>query len=122
MGKRTRRQGDYLLIIQKPPITPSTWRDHGIRSRWLEKIDLKIYPRKLYPHAKPRGLITRLISALTNTGDLIIDPAAGSFVVMHAAHELERDFIGCDVSYARNVPEFNSRNGEVGLFNEGAAL
>ena len=105
MGKRTRRQGDYLLIIQKPPITPSTWRDHSIRSRWPEKINLKIYPRKLYPHAKPRSLITRLISALTNPSDLIIDPAAGSFVVMHAAHELKRDFIGCDIAYAQAIPK-----------------
>jgi site-specific DNA-methyltransferase (adenine-specific) len=101
MGKRTRRQGDYLLIIQKPPITPSTWWDRGIRSRWSEKIDLKIYPRKLYPHTKPRGLITRLIRTLTNPGDLIVDPAAGSFVVMHAAHELGRNFTGCDITYAR---------------------
>jgi site-specific DNA-methyltransferase (adenine-specific) len=118
MGKRTRRQGDYLLIIQKPPITPSTWRDRGIRSRWSEKIDLRIYPRKLYPHAKPIGLIRRLIGALTKPSDLVVDPAAGSFVVMHAADALGRDFVGCDLAYARtdqDVPEFNSRGDEVGL-------
>ena len=44
MGKRTRRQGDYLLIIQKPPITPSTWRDHGIPNRWPEKMTSKSTP------------------------------------------------------------------------------
>lgn len=33
MGKRSRRRGDYLLILQKSPITASTWRDHGILSR-----------------------------------------------------------------------------------------
>jgi site-specific DNA-methyltransferase (adenine-specific) len=98
-GYRSRRCGDYLLALQKPPITPSTWRDHGIRNRWPEKIDLKIYPRKLYPHAKPIGLITRLIGAVTQPGDLIVDPAAGSFAVMHAAHALEREFIGCDIAY-----------------------
>ena len=75
MGMRTRRQGDYLVIIQKPPITPFTWRDRGIRNRWPEKINLKTYPRKLYPHAKPIGLIRRLIGALTNPGDLVVDPA-----------------------------------------------
>jgi site-specific DNA-methyltransferase (adenine-specific) len=122
-GYRSRRRGDYLVVLQKRPLRArATWRDHGIPSRWPEKIDLEIYPRKLYPHAKPINLITRLIGAVTQSGDLVVDPAAGSFVVMHAARELGRDFIGCDVSYARNVPEFNSRNGEVGLFNEGAAL
>jgi site-specific DNA-methyltransferase (adenine-specific) len=59
MGKRTRRRGDYLLILQKPPIVAKTWRDHGIPSRWAEKVD-----RKTHPHAKPAGLITRLIGAV----------------------------------------------------------
>jgi site-specific DNA-methyltransferase (adenine-specific) len=48
MGKRTRRRGDYLLVLQKPPITASTWRDHSIPSRWPEKVD-----RTLHPHIKP---------------------------------------------------------------------
>ena len=52
MGKRTRRRGDYLLILQKPPIKATTWKDHGIPSRWPEKVD-----RKLHPHIKPSGLI-----------------------------------------------------------------
>jgi site-specific DNA-methyltransferase (adenine-specific) len=95
MGKRSRRRGDYLLVLQKPPIKAgSTWRDHSIASRWAEKVD-----RKLHPHVKPIGLITRLIAAITQPGDLVVDPAAGSFVVMGAAYELGREFIGCDLAY-----------------------
>ena len=72
MGKRSRRCGDYLLILQKPPIKArATWTDHGIRSRWVEKIN-----RRQHPHVKPRGLIDRLITATTQPGDLVIDPAA----------------------------------------------
>jgi len=93
MGKRSRRRGDYLLILQKLPIKAgTTWHDHGIPSRWPEKID-----RAVHPHIKPIGLITRLIAATTQPGDLVVDPAAGSFVVMHAAHRLGRNFIGCDL-------------------------
>jgi site-specific DNA-methyltransferase (adenine-specific) len=92
MGKRTRRRGDYLLILQKPPISARTWRDHGIPNRWSEKVD-----RSVHPHAKPVGLIGRLIGAVTQPGDLVVDPAAGSFVVMHAAIQLGRTFIGCDL-------------------------
>jgi hypothetical protein len=44
-------------------------------------------------------LISRLIGAVTRPGDLVVDPAAGSFVVMHAANELGRSFIGCDIAY-----------------------
>jgi site-specific DNA-methyltransferase (adenine-specific) len=92
-GKRSRHCGDYIVVLQKKPIRArATWSDHRIRSRWAEKVD-----RRLHPHVKPIGLIRRLIGAVTKPSDLIVDPAAGSFVVMHAAHELGRNFIGCDV-------------------------
>jgi len=90
-GKRTRRRGDNLLVLQKPPIGARTWRDHGISNRWSEKVD-----RRVHAHVKPIGLISRLIAAVTEPGDLVIDPAAGSFVVMKAARQLGRDFVGCD--------------------------
>ena len=93
MGKRSRRRGDYLLVLQKPPINARTWRDHAIPSRWPEKVDRTT----AHPHIKPIGLISRLIAAVTEPGDLVIDPAAGSFVVMKAAIELGRRFVGCDI-------------------------
>ena len=92
-GYRSRRRGDYLLILQKPPVVAkNTWRDHSIPSRWVEKVD-----RSIHPQIKPIGLITRLIGAVTQPGDLVVDPAAGSFVVMRASHQLGRNFIGCDL-------------------------
>jgi site-specific DNA-methyltransferase (adenine-specific) len=94
-GYRARRRGGYLLVLQKPPcIAKRTWSDHRIPDRWVEKVD-----RKLHPHIKPIGLINRLIGAITEPGDLVVDPAAGSFVVMHAAQQLGREFIGCDIAY-----------------------
>jgi len=70
-GDRCRNRGDYLLALQKPP--------------------------KRAPHTKPIGLIKRLIAATTQPDDVIIDPCAGSFVVLHAALELGRNFFGCDL-------------------------
>jgi site-specific DNA-methyltransferase (adenine-specific) len=94
-GYRSRRRGDYLLVLQKPPlVAKNTWRDHGIWNRWPEKVD-----RGIHPHVKPVGLISRLIGAVTKPHDLVVDPAAGSFVVMHATQELGREFIGCDIAY-----------------------
>ena len=96
MGYRARRCGDYLLVLQKPPLrAKATWRDHGIRDRWVEKVDTR-----LHPHLKPAALIRRLIAAVTEPGDLVLDPAAGSFLVMHVAHELGRRFSGCDLCQA----------------------
>src|SRR5260370_704135 len=33
MCKRSRRRGDYLLLLQRPPATASNWRDHA---QWLK--------------------------------------------------------------------------------------
>jgi site-specific DNA-methyltransferase (adenine-specific) len=84
-------------------LAKATWRDHGIRDRWVEKVS-----RKTHPHLKPIGLIRRLIAAVTHEGDLVIDPAAGSFTVMHAAHELGRRFAGCDLCAPLTVPTSTS--------------
>jgi site-specific DNA-methyltransferase (adenine-specific) len=93
-GHRSRRCGGYLLVLQKPPIRArATWRDHGIRDHWSEKVD-----RKIHPHIKPIGLISRLIGAVTQPGDLVVDPAAGSFIVMQVAIKMQRQFIGCDIA------------------------
>jgi site-specific DNA-methyltransferase (adenine-specific) len=95
-GYRSRRRGGYLLVLQKPPLAAkSTWHDHSIPDRWPEKVD-----RTLHPHIKPIGLIGKLIGAVTRPGDLVVDPAAGSFAVMHTAHQLGRDFVGCDLAFS----------------------
>jgi DNA modification methylase len=95
MGKRSRQRRDYVLVLQRPPVIASNWRDHGIPSRWVENAD-----RKVHAHAKPVGLIDRLIAAVTLPGELVIDPAAGGFGVLHAALCLRREFIGCDADPA----------------------
>jgi hypothetical protein len=89
-----------LVVLQKKPIVArATWRTKPtIPDRWPEKVD-----RKLHPHIKPIGLISALIEAITSPGDLIVDPAAGSFVVMHAAHHLGREFVGCDIAYQARI-------------------
>jgi DNA methylase len=59
---------------------------------------LRSLPNKTHPHAKPAGLIARLIGAVTRPGDLVVDPAAGSFVVMRVANQMGRDFVGRDIA------------------------
>jgi site-specific DNA-methyltransferase (adenine-specific) len=93
-GYRSRRRGGYLLVLQEPPLrAKATWRDHCIPDRWQEKVD-----RRIHPHAKPADLIARLIGATTRPGDLVFDPAAGGFTVMHVATEMQRWFLGCDIA------------------------
>lgn len=42
------------------------------------------------------NLQARLITAVTDPSDVVLDPAAGSYSVMTAAHQVGRQFLGCD--------------------------
>lgn len=93
MGYRSRRVSEYLAVLQKAPRrAKGVWGAHDIPDVWDEKAST------LGPHAKPVRLQARLIEALTQTGDVVIDPAAGSFSVMESCALTERDFLGCDIA------------------------
>ena len=93
MGYRTRRRAEYCVVLQKKPRrAKGVWKVHNIADIVLEKVD-----RKAHPHAKPVGLQAALMSAVSNEGDFVIDPAAGSFTVLEAARQCGRTFLGCDI-------------------------
>lgn len=93
MGYRSRRQSEYLIIIQKhPKLAKKTWTLHNIPDVWNEKIT-----SKTHTHQKPFELQKQLILATTNENDLILDPASGSFSVFKVCKESKRNFIGCDL-------------------------
>ena len=93
-GYRTRRTSEYLLVWQKrPKRAKGVWTDHSIPDVWGERL-----PRGAgHPHRKPVELQRRLIEAVTCAGDLVVDPAAGSFSVMTAALACGRTFLGTDL-------------------------
>jgi adenine specific DNA methylase Mod len=51
-----------------------------------------------WPTQKPQKLLERLIEALTDEGDLILDPYAGSGTTLAAAQKLKRESWGIDAS------------------------
>ena len=94
MGYRTRRSSEYLLILQKTPIkSKGVWLVKNIPDVWTEKIN-----KKKHPHQKPLELQKILIEAVSNVGDLVIDPAAGSYSVLEACLLTKRTFLGCDIA------------------------
>lgn len=94
MGYRTRRTSEHLIVLQKnPKRAKGVWQSHDIPDVWEEKV-----PRNGHAHAKPVELQARLIAAVSNVGDVVIDPAAGSFSVMAACRRVGRDFLGCDIN------------------------
>lgn len=96
MGYRTRRQSEYLLILQKQPIkAKGTWNLHNIRDVWSEKIPSDL--SKLHPHVKPHDLQKNLILSCTKEGDIVLDPASGSFSVLECCKATNRNFIGTNL-------------------------
>jgi site-specific DNA-methyltransferase (adenine-specific) len=92
MGYRTRRRAEYLLIAQKLPLrAKGVWTDHGIPDVWQEKQD------KGHPHAKPQELQRRLLKAVTEEGDLVVDPCAGGYGLLDSCKELGRNYLGGDL-------------------------
>lgn len=92
MGYRTRRKSEYCLILQKAPRrAKGVWLAHDIPDVWEEK------PKTGFAHAKPIGMQSRLIESLTNSGDVVLDPAAGSYSILDACRAVDRRFLGCDI-------------------------
>ena len=94
MGYRTRRRGEHLIILQKEPRkAKGVWKIHNIPDVWDEEVR-----PKGHTHRKPVKLQGELIEAISNPGDVIIDPAAGSFSVLEACQNRNRSFLGCDIN------------------------
>ncbi len=51
-----------------------------------------------YPSQKPEALLERLVGALSDEGDLVLDPYAGSGTTLAVAHRMGRAFLGIDSS------------------------
>jgi DNA methylase len=103
------QRGDALALLRSLPsgTTPLIFFDPQHRGV-LDKLKFGnegALDRKTHPHAKPAGLIARLIGAVTRPGDLVVDPAAGSFVVMRVANQMGRDFVGCDIACRPPQPD-----------------
>jgi site-specific DNA-methyltransferase (adenine-specific) len=64
--------------------------------------------KRKHPHQKPKELIKALILATTNESDLIIDPCAGSFIVLKVCQELKREFCGVDLTF-EEMEKFQQR-------------
>ena len=94
MGYRSRRQSEHLVVLQKAPRRArGVWTAHDIPDVWRERVE-----RGGHTHRKPVELQARLIAAVTVPGDLVIDPAAGSFSVLEACQQQGRRFLGCDIA------------------------
>ena len=94
MGYRTRRASEHLVVLQKEPRrAKGVWKVHTIPDVWQEEVK-----RDGHTHTKPVELQGALIAAVSHAGDVVLDPAAGSFSVLEACKSQGRNFLGCDIN------------------------
>lgn len=93
---------------------------------WFEwkRDNSKEYP-KIHPTQKPVSILKQLIEIFTDEGDTIIDPCAGSGTTLRAAHELNRNSYGFEISrdiYNKSINQMlnfenkNSLDGQCSMF------
>ncbi len=79
------------LIIKECPLG-NLWTESCLQlgSKNKEKLG--------YPTQKPLKLLERIIKASLNEGDIVLDPFCGCGTTVLAAHKLNRQWIGIDIS------------------------
>ena len=106
MGYRTRRSAEYCVVFQKKPTRASgVWTSHKIPDVIEEKV-----MNDEHPHTKPVDMQSDLLEAVSNVGDVIVDPAAGSYSVMKAANSKGRRFLGCDLVNSKSFAPAASKS------------
>jgi len=103
LGNWLRSNAEFCFLIQKYPQKGKVFKNRSFGNVWEENV-VKVSERK-HPHQKPRELTKALITATTQEGDLVVDPCAGSFIVLEVCQELNRKFIGCDLTF-KKLKEF----------------
>ena len=92
-----RSNAEFCFLLQKYPTTGKKFTNRSLGTVWEER-QLAV-SQKRHPHQKPRELVKALIAATTSEGDLVIDPCAGSFIVLEVCQELKREYLGCDLTW-----------------------
>lgn len=81
----------HYLAEQDGPRLGDVWTD-------ITPLQRQSAERLGYPTQKPEALLTRVIEAASNEGDVVLDPFCGCGTTIAVAHQLRRDWIGIDIS------------------------
>ncbi len=65
----------------------------------LSPLNSQAKERLGYPTQKPLSLLERIIQVSSNPGDVVLDPFCGCGTAIHAAHKLDRRWLGIDVTH-----------------------
>lgn len=80
------------LDEQKGTLASTIWTD-------IAPVNSRAKERMGYPTQKPVALLERILAASSNSGDLVLDPFCGCGTTVEAAENLNRQWIGFDVTH-----------------------
>ncbi len=104
--------GDPIDLERGTPVT-DWWTDVKTVTGWSVE-------RTGYPTQKPLALLRRVVKASSNEGDMVLDPFCGCATTCIAAEQLQRRWVGIDISEkAADLVQSRLRE-EVGLTYQGA--
>ena len=107
-GTRYYRDAQEVMAKGKP--VSDVWEINMINSSARERTG--------YPTQKPLELLTRIIEASSNEGDVILDPFCGCATACLAAEDLGRQWIGIDISPLAATLIAERMKDELGLFGD----
>ena len=83
----------YKRYLDEMPGVPvaDVWAD-------IQPLNSQAKERVGYPTQKPLALLERIIKANSNPGDLVLDPFCGCATACVAADNLQREWVGIDIS------------------------
>ncbi|MDR1670763.1 MAG: site-specific DNA-methyltransferase [Spiroplasmataceae bacterium] len=103
LGHRFRNISEFAFLLQKEPANIKSFSVKNIPNVWTEaEIPIK---QRNHPHQKPKELLKQIILATTQEQGLVVEPCAGSFILLDICQELNRNYLGVDLTY-RKMAEF----------------
>ena len=103
----------YRYYLDEPKIPEDWWTD-------INSLQSRVKERTGYPTQKPLALLHRIIKASSNEGDMVLDPFCGCATTCIAAEQLQRDWVGIDISEKAADLVQSRLQEEVGLAYRGA--
>ena len=95
--KRYTQMGYNIVYVENEGVLENdTWSSY--RHKELAHLNSQSKERTGYPTQKPLSLLTRIVKASSNAGDMVMDPFCGCATTCVAAQNLGRNWIGIDIS------------------------
>ncbi len=93
----------YARIKNRDGTYSDIYLSDVVREDWWEVPFVRGKERTGWPTQKPLALLERIIKASSNEGDVVLDPFCGCATACVAAEQLQRQWIGIDISPSAEV-------------------